>query len=235
MAFAILSGYGVSHPGGWPKDGPFAVITLAFSGFVPVWYGKLLLALLALSGSVSALGTANFTTRIAFAWGRDGYLPPAFARTHPRFKSPTAAIGVLAVITFAIFAAGSAWKGQSLAAFAGFTVFSWLLLAGAAAVLPVYVLVALSGLVHGARNRASVIYTWIAPVVAVIILGTAEYSQFHGLTGPNRWAPWLAVAWMAAGIIVRLATRARLRGQEAAFDAAPAEPGLQSADQPAGT
>jgi amino acid transporter len=234
IAFSILSGYGLSHLGGWSKDGPFAVITLAFDGFVPLWYGKLLLGLLALSGSVSALGTANFTTRVAFSWGRDGYLPRAFARTHRRFKSPSMAIGVLGAVTAAIFAAGSAWKGQSLAGFAGFTVFSWLLLAGAAAVLPVYILVALSGLVHGRRTQATLLYGWIAPVVAVIILGTAEYTQFHGLTGPNRWAPWVAVAWMAAGVVVRLVTRHRVRAREIQFDAAPAEPGLQSADQPRG-
>jgi amino acid transporter len=234
IAFSILTGYGVKHLGGWSKDGPFAVITLAFNGFVPLWYGKLLLAVLAVSGSVSALGTANFTTRIAFAWGRDGYLPPVFARTHRRFKSPSMAIGVLAAITLVIFAAGSAWQGQSLAAFAGFTVFSWLLLAGAAAVLPVYVLVALSGMVHGARTHATLLYGWIAPVVAVIILGTAEYTQFHGLTGPNRWAPWVAVAWMAAGVLIRLATRRRVRPHELQFDVAPAEPGWQSADRIAG-
>lgn len=235
LAFSILTGYGVQHLGGWSNDGPFAVITLAFHGFVPVWYGKLLLGLLALSGAVSALGTANFTTRIAFSWGRDGYLPHVFARTHERFKSPSAAIVVLAAVTLAIFAAGSAWKGQSLAAFAGFTVFSWLLLAGAAAILPVYVLVALSGLVHGARTGAALLYGWIAPVVAMIILGAAEYTQFHGLTGPNRWAPWIAVAWMAAGVVVRLVIRRRVQAQEKQFDAAPAEPGLQSADRVAGT
>jgi acyl-CoA reductase-like NAD-dependent aldehyde dehydrogenase len=138
ISFTILSGYGVKHAGGWSKDGPFAVITLAFNGFVPVWYGKLLLGILAVSSAVSALGTANFTTRIAYSWGRDGYLPRAFSRTHPRFRTPHVAIGALALVTAVVFAAGSAWKGQSLQAFAGFTVFSWLLLAGAAAVLPVY-------------------------------------------------------------------------------------------------
>jgi hypothetical protein len=141
---------------------------------------------------------------------------------------------VLTVTTLAIFAAGSAWKGQSLAAFAGFTVFSWLLLVGAAAVLPVYVLVALSGAVHGARTHAALLYGWIAPVVAVIILGTAEYTQFHGLTGPSRWAPWTAVAWMAAGVLVRLVTRRKVRAHERQFDVAPAEQGLQSADPVAG-
>jgi amino acid transporter len=195
------------------------------------------LAVLALSGALSALGTANFTTRIAFSWGRDGYLPGTFARTHPRHRTPHVAIAVLALTTLAIFAAGSAWKGQTLNLnpqqffAAGLTVFTWLLLAGAAAVLPVYVLVGVSGLAHGSRHKASALYGWVAPVVAIVILGAAEYSQFHGLQGALRWAPWVAVAWMAAGIVVRLATRARVRPREAEFDAAPTEPGLQSADE----
>jgi amino acid transporter len=234
IAFSIISGYGTAHAGKWSQDNAFAVISLAFGGFVPVWYGKLLLGVLAISSAISALGTANFTTRVAYSWGRDGYLPGAFGRTHRRFRTPHVAIGVLALTTLAIFAAGSAWKGQALDAFAGVDVFSWLLLAGAAAVLPVYVLVGVSGLAHGRRTGASALYAWVAPVVAIVVLGAAEFSQFHGQTGANRWAPIVAVAWMVAGVLVRLATRARVRPQEGTFDVAPAEPGVQSADVVAG-
>jgi hypothetical protein len=40
---------------------------------------------------------------------------------------------------------------------------------------------------------------------------------------------------MAAGVLIRLATRRRVRAHERQFDVAPAEPGLQSADRVAGT
>jgi len=69
-----------------------------------LWFGKLLLLLLAISAFASALGTANFTTRVAFSWGHDGYLPRVFGRTHPRFKSPHVAIAALGVLTAGVFA-----------------------------------------------------------------------------------------------------------------------------------
>ncbi|MEP6972987.1 MAG: APC family permease [Actinomycetota bacterium] len=230
MAFSIITGYGTkSASQSWGADGPFAVVTLS-AEYWKLGVGQLLLGILALSSAISALGTANFTTRVAFSWGRDGYLPKAFARTHPRHQTPHVAIGVLAIVTLAIFAAGSAWKGQSLGTFAGFTVFSWLLLAGAAGILPVYALVGISGARHSMRTGGSALDSLVAPVVAVVIVGAAEFTQFYNQSGANKNAPFFMMAWMVLGILVRVATRGRVRSHETEFDAAPAEAGLQSPD-----
>ena len=232
--FSIVSGYGAKKAGPtWAGDGPFVVISLS-AQYAAEWFGKLLLFILAISSAVSALGTANFTTRIAYSWGREGYLPRAFGRTHPRFRSPHVAIGALAVVTLGIFLAGSAWKGQALDLntffLAGFIVFTWLLLCGAAGILPVYALVGISGFSHSLRNRGNVVDIVIAPLLAVAVVGTAEYTVFYHQTGANKIAPFVMLGWIALGLIVRLATRGRMRTQEAAFDAAPTEPGVQSAD-----
>jgi len=232
--FAIVSGYGANKAGqAWASDGPFAVITLSGT-FAAEWFGKLLLFVLAISSAVSALGTANFTTRIAYSWGREGYLPKMFGRTHPRHQSPHVAIGALAVVTLVIFLATSAWKGQTLDLntffLAGFEVFTWLLLCGATGILPVYALVGISGFAHSRRTGGNVVDVVIAPLLAVAVVGTAEYTQFYHQTGANKVAPLVMLGWIVLGVIVRLATRGRVRAQEAAFDAAPAEPGLQSAD-----
>jgi amino acid transporter len=232
IAFSIITGYGTQQAvEGWSTDGPFAVISLS-AQFANLTFGKALLGLLAISSAISALGTANFTTRIAFSWGRDGYLPATFGRTHPRFKTPHVAIAVLAVVTLAIFLAGSAWKGQSLEHFAGFVVFSWLLQAGAAGILPVYALVGISGFAHGSRHRAGALYLYVAPIVAILVVLTAEVTQFTESQGVNSRAPWVMVGWMVLGVVVRLATRSRVRTAEERFDAAPAEVGLQTAEEP---
>jgi len=195
---------------------------------------QLLLLILAISGAVSALGTANFTTRVAYSWGREGYLPAAFGRTHPKFRTPSVANGALAVTTLGIILAGAAWKGQTLDLktffLAGFVVFSWLLLCGAAGILPVYALVGLSGFAHSLRNHGTVVDIVIAPLLAVAVVATAEFTQFYHQTGANKIAPLVMVAWVVLGVIVRLATRSRVRAAEAQFDAAPAEAGIQSAD-----
>jgi amino acid transporter len=228
IALSIITGYGTKGVAkSWGSDGPFAVVTLS-ARYWKLGVGQLLLFVLALSSAISALGTANFTTRIAFSWGRDGYLPKAFARTHRRHQTPHVAIGALAVVTLVIFVAGSVWKGQSLASFAGFSVFSWLLLAGAAGILPVYALVGISGARHAMRTDGNALDRLIAPLVAVVIVATAEFTQFYNQSGANKIAPFVMLGWMALGIVVRLAIRDRVRQAEIVFDAAPAEPGLQS-------
>src|SRR3954470_20559887 len=133
--FAITSGYGLHESAkSWPSDSGGAVVGLS-AQYAALWFGKLLLLLLAISAFASALGTSNFTTRTAFAWGHDGYLPRAFGRTHPRFRSPHIAIAALTVVTAVVFLLGLAWQGKTLDD--AVTFFSWLLQVGATGILPV--------------------------------------------------------------------------------------------------
>src|SRR5919109_1601050 len=170
--FAVVSGYGMDKAGSqWPQDSGGAVVGLS-AQYAALWFGKLLLLLLAISAFASALGTSNFTTRTAFAWGHDGYLPRVFGRTHPRFRSPHVAIGVLALITLGMGVVGLAWQGKSLND--AVTYFSWLLQVGATGILPVYALVGIAGFVHSRRFGGTVVDWLVAPVLAVLVVGVAE-------------------------------------------------------------
>jgi amino acid transporter len=219
--FSIVTGYGLDKAGSqWPQDSGGAVVGLS-AQYAALWFGKVLLLLLAISAFASALGTSNFTTRTAFAWGHDGYLPRAFGRTHPRFRSPHVAIAALAVITLAVFLIGLAWQGKSLND--AVTYFSWLLQAGATGILPVYALVGLAGFVHSRRFDGTVIDWLVAPLLAVVVVGVAEVTQFYGQTGIYRWAPYVMLGWMALGILVRLITRERVGPIEREAEAAQGE------------
>jgi len=210
--FAIVSGYGLEDAGKhWPADSGGAVVGLS-AQYASLWFGKLLLLLLAVSAFASALGTANFTTRTAFAWGHDGYLPRAFGRTHPRFRSPHVAIVALAAITVGVFLAGLAWQGRTIDA--AVTYFSWLLQVGATGILPVYALVGIAGFVHSRRYEGNAIDRYVAPVLAVVVVGVAEVTEFYDQPGIYRWAPYVMLAWMGLGILVRLATRQRVESVE---------------------
>jgi amino acid transporter len=205
---AIVTGYGLDKAGTtWPQESGGAVVSLSVQ-YAALWFGKVLLLLLAISAFASALGTANFTTRTAFAWGHDGYLPRMFGRTHPRFRSPHVAIAALAVITALVFVGGLAWQGKTLND--AVTFFSWLLQVGATGILPVYALVGIAGAVHSRRFGGTIVDLAIAPLLAVIVVGVAEVTEFYGQTGIYRWAPYVMLAWMGLGILVRLATRARV-------------------------
>jgi amino acid transporter len=206
--FAIVTGYGLDKAGTqWPQDSGGAVVGLS-AQYAALWFGKILLLLLAISSFASALGTANFTTRTAFAWGHDGYLPRAFGRTHPRFKSPDVAIGALAAVTLVMGVIGLAWQGRTLND--AVTYFSWLLQVGATGILPVYALVGIAGFVHSRRLGGNPIDTFVAPALAVVVVGVAEVTEFYGQTGIYRWAPYVMLGWMAAGILIRAATRGRV-------------------------
>jgi amino acid transporter len=219
--FAIVTGYGLDKAGTqWPQESGGAVVTLS-AQYAALWLGKLLLLLLAVSAFASALGTANFTTRTAFAWGHDGYLPRIFGRTHPRFRSPDVAIGALALITGLVFIAGLAWQGKTLDD--AVTFFSWLLQVGATGILPVYALVALAGAFHSRRFGGNVLDVVIAPLVAITVVVVAEVTEFYGQTGIFRWAPYVMLAWMALGIVVRLLTRNRVAPLEREAEATQGE------------
>src|SRR5919199_1999009 len=219
--FAIVTGYGLNKAGTqWPQDSGGAVVGLS-AQYAALWLGKLLLLLLAISAFASALGTSNFTTRTAFAWGHDGYLPRIFGRTHPRFRSPHIAIAALAVVTAVVFLVGLAWQGKTLND--AVTYFSWLLQAGATGILPVYALVGLAGFVHARKYDGTVIDWLIAPALAVIVVGVAEVTEFYGQTGIYRWAPYVMLGWMALGVVVRLLTRERVAPLERQAEAAQGE------------
>jgi amino acid transporter len=210
--FSVVTGYGLDAAGKhWPSDSGGAVVGLA-AQYAALWFGKVLLLLLAISSFASALGTANFTTRTAFAWGHDGYLPRAFGRTHPRFKSPHVAIAALSAITALVFVLGLAWQGRTIND--AVTFFSWLLQVGATGILPVYALVGIAGFVHSRANEGTVIDVWIAPILAVVVVGVAEVTEFYGQTGIYKWAPYVMLGWMVLGILVRLATRNRVESLE---------------------
>jgi amino acid transporter len=216
--FSIVTGYGLTEAGKhWPSDSGGAVVGLS-AQYASLWFGKILLLLLAVSSFASALGTANFTTRTAFAWGHDGYLPAAFGRTHRRFKSPHVAIAVLGAITAVVFLLGLAWQGRTIDD--AVTFFSWLLQVGATGILPVYALVGVAGFVHARRFEGTAVDWLVAPILAVLVVGVAEITEFYGQTGIYKWAPYVMLGWMAAGILVRLATRSRIDSAERRAEAA---------------
>ena len=119
------------------------------------------------------------------------------------------AIAALAVAIAIMFVAGLIWKGKSLEG--GLTYFSWLLTCGATGILPVYGLVAIAGALHARRlGSGNVLDLVIAPALALVVVAAAEVTEFYDQPSPFKYAPYVMLAWMALGVIVRIATRDRV-------------------------
>lgn len=221
-SLAITSGLGVDGTSKWGALGAGVVQTLA-DEYMVSWFGSFLIFVVALAGLTGCLAFTNYVSRLIYEWGRDRHLPALFARTHSRFDTPTPAIVALGAVAAAGFVASYLWQGGSAAG--GLVAFSWMYEVDAVLIAFVYPIVAVAGAVVGRRTNASALVTFAAPLLVVALVGISIKAQFFPFpASPFNVAVYAALAWIAIGFAVRLATRGRLASQErfgqemAAFD-----------------
>ena len=106
--YAVVVGYGSSHMDKLASaTAPLHDLAVRYIGN---WYSNLidLAAISAIIAVLLAIHTANF--RVLYSLGRDGLLPKALARTHPKYKTPHVAIIVYSIGTLVVgVLAGVAW------------------------------------------------------------------------------------------------------------------------------
>ena len=196
------------------------------------WGAGWVLLFFALINGVIANGTAavNTGSRVIYSMSRAGLLPNRLAALHPSFKTPHIAIVMQSAIGLALaLIFGAVWNP-----------FVGLGIAGAligVLVLIMYIIACLTTVVYF-RSRAKAhtveVSVWrhrILPVVGGLAFMVPLYYQFVPLPAfPARWANWLAIAWIAIGIvIVRMLTR---RNRQSMANAASAFVEVE-ADRPA--
>lgn len=168
------------------------------------WGEGWILVFLALVNSNFAAGNAQVTAtaRIFYAMGRNGILPSAFARTHPKHKTPHIATAVT-VIASAIIAllAGAKWG-----TLVGFAVLGT---AYGITIILLYGAVAISAGVFYIRERRPAfnpILHAVIPAAVIVLLGFALYYQYSPLPpSPLVVGNWIVVGWFAAGLIAMAA------------------------------
>lgn len=157
--------------------------------------GPLGKSLMLVGGSLSMLGfltsDALGTPRSLYAFGRDGFLPAAVARLHPRFHTPWLAICVHAALAWALAAAGS---------------FATLLLLSNVAILVCYLLCCLAAIELRRRNvqtggppfvpPGGLLVPVVACVVVLWLLSNATAQEFAMTAGAVAVAA-LLFAWRA--------------------------------------
>src|SRR5215467_1578876 len=212
--YAIAIGFGVNNGAKFGAD-PVALKTTATT-FVGPWLGTLVEIGGMAAAFIVCVACATAAARTLFAMGREGVLPKAFARTHPRFKTPVnATIAVTVVATLMALLMGyplsDATFGQPFSNY-----YFWATV-GTLLIIVVYILVCLGGIrffwqTRDSRRWNPIVHVAV-PVIGAVVFAAAWYGSVHPTPpGILKWTPFVAVVWLVLGIGVLLWLRARRPG-----------------------
>ncbi len=230
--YSLAIGFGVKNGSTWAAD-PTALQTIA-NNFIGHWLGTLVAIGGMCSAFIVSVACATAGTRTLFAMGREGVLPKALGRTHPRFKTPVnATIAVTAVaIVMALVIGYPLYDSAFGRPFSNY--YFWATV-GTLVIIVVYIMLCLGGIVFFAKTRDS--RRWnplvhvLIPVIGAVVFGAALYGSVHPTpTGILRWTPYVGLVWLAIGLATVLWLRAKrpeaverigsILGEEGGSDAA---------------
>jgi amino acid transporter len=208
--YSMTIGFGVNNGATFGGD-PFALKTIA-AKFV----GGPLPTLVEIGGLLSAffvcVGCATAGTRTLYAMGREGVLPAWLGRTHQRYQTPanaTIAVAVLSTLLAALvgFVLGTdALGGQPT------TVYYFFATLGTLAVIVVYIGLCVGGAVFFKRTHSkyNVVAHLLVPAAGVILFVAALYGSIYPTPPkPLNATPYITLVWIALGLIVVFALKAR--------------------------
>ena len=200
--YAMAIGFGVNNGAKWGAD-PFALKTIATT-FVGSWLGTLVEIGGLLSAFIVCVACATAASRTLFAMGREGVLPAAFGRTHPRFRTPAnATITVAAVATVMALIMGYPLADSTFGA--PFSNYYFWAITGTLAIIVVYIMICIGGIVFFHRTRGTrrwnpLVHVGV-PVLGAVVFAAALYGSVHPTPpGILKWTPYVALVWLAAGI-----------------------------------
>lgn len=202
MSYAVVVGYGDIKK--FSAD-PAALQTLG----TRYWGGGVGLAIvvIAVLSSILAFSQTAFNAgfRVVYALGRERLLPHQLAVTHAKYKTPTRAIVVWAVVVIAAgMPLGFITKPFDVWGYFGFMI--------SVAFLIVYGLTNFALVRHIRRNSPqefSPLRHALLPALAVIGVGYPLYRTVHPLPpSPYVYLPWVILAWALVGGVILIYLRA---------------------------
>ncbi|MGJ0204380.1 amino acid permease [Leucobacter sp. gxy201] len=222
VTYATAIGFGVEQA---TTDWPLAATGLA--AVAPnTLSSALVLASAAGASLFCALGLHTATSRVLFAMGREGVLPQALGRLHPRWNTPWNSM-LLVIILIVLLIGGPVLLtpyevqvalvgGIDDYTTGGQYAFSLLLGYGTPVVIFVYVMLGITAILHGLRNRSPK-FVWAGAAAAlfsiVAIIGGLYFSFIPSEPGAEipmsmRLVPWVGIAIFAVGLLLALWIRA---------------------------
>jgi amino acid transporter len=170
-----------------------------------LWSGAWIAVLVATVNSALAVSIAiqNASTRVFFGMGRIGALPRWFGKAHPRWKTPVNAILAMTVLTIAAAMALGSTIGPV-------NQFGMIGIVQTLGLIVVYSMGNI-GVLWYYWNKKKGDFNWVLHGViplatsgALIWVGWKTVQGLHifGLPTPLDYAPWIAIGWFLAGLVI---------------------------------
>jgi len=183
------------------KADPGALVINQTSSHVGKWFAHAVSVLVLTSTFAGGLGLFNNSARYLYALGRDGVLPKALAKTHPRHRSPHIATWVLTVALIIVLMLGVLAGLHPLT-----TLSSSLVGLGSVGLMALLAITSLIIPIYFARQRKFGLKITMAPAVGGLVIGSATvlaFLNYHLLTGVDSVVinrlPYLLVALAIVG------------------------------------
>jgi amino acid transporter len=193
--YAAVIGFGVDHMDLLKADGaPFDTLAQRYTPALRVFIDLAG----ATSIAASALAATNNMARVLFNMGREGMIPRALGKVHPKYKTPYVALSFYVAFSVVVCFVWGMFQ-EPLAVFGGVSGL------GSLAVIPGYMLINAALLVYVNRHPGEFSRRWlytIVPGVAIIVLAFPLYQITNpvGQSFPFNtfWLVILIVAVLAA-------------------------------------
>ncbi|MGW3150950.1 APC family permease [Streptomyces sp. NPDC001177] len=208
--YSLSIGFGVEEGKVFSSD-PFALKTIADR-----YVGGALATLVEIGALLSAfsvcVGCAAAGSRTLYAMGREGALPQWLGTTHRRFRTPVNA--TLTVAALASVLAAAVGFGLESDALGGqpTTVYYFFATLGTLAIIVVYIGLCVGGAVFFRRvhHTYNVVLHLCVPAVGVLLFGAALFGSVYPVPPhPLHLTPYIAIAWLALGLVVVAVLRVR--------------------------
>ena len=210
--YAMSIGIGVNRSGVYGSGANILLKTIA-DQYVATWVGTLTEVGAMLAAFIVCVACATASTRTLYAMGREGVLPRWLGHTHPTFKTPANATLVVAVA--AVCMAVISWFGWTNSALGTppplTTYYFWATL-GTLPVVVVYIMICLGGVAFFRRTHRGwnpLVHVGV-PLLGAVVFGAALYGSVYPVPpNPLDYTPYITLVWIAIGIVVVLALRAK--------------------------
>lgn len=200
VMFAQTIGYGTDASGQEAFAGASSTLTELGAAYIGRWFAILISVVAFLVALASLLSSTAAAARLVFALARDGFGPPALARTDARTGVPIAATVTVVGLTVALVLLLAALGGGPV------EVYYWYATIATLCMVVAYGMTSIGVLRHTFRPE-SPIRCWeaVVPVLGLAYLAYVYLVQVTGQEAPYTYFPWMAGAWCLLGAAVILA------------------------------